>query len=112
MGTGCGQSPILQGRRKKYLLLHLVASVCVLRVQAKTPTKSKRQHRCQAYNFSVGRSRKYVGMEKEEKKNKIRLFFVKGSFARICLRRSASWSCPSVPRCPRRDDGNCKSQKT
>lgn len=38
---------------------------------------------------------------------------MKGSCcARICLRRSASWSCPSVPRCPRRDDGNCKSQKT
>lgn len=51
-----------------------------------------------------------MGMEKEEKKNKIGLFFAKGSCVRICLRRSPSSSCPSVPRFPARGVGNRKSE--
>lgn len=66
MGAGGGQNPILQGRKKK--CLSGSKCLCVESTSQNLHKKQQRQHRCQAYNFSVGRSRKYVGIEKEEKK--------------------------------------------
>lgn len=68
-GSGQWAEPHPAGQEEEVPLVASGSKCLCVESTSQNPHKTQqRQHRCQAYNFSVGRSRKYVGIEKEEKK--------------------------------------------
>jgi len=109
------RSTVLKGRREELPVTTAGNElVCTPRAQVETPTKSNKATADLKHIISEEclREQKTRG-HTERGKDKIKLFFVKGSCARTCLQHSPSWSFPSTPRSPEtvKSQKNTKSEK-